>query len=137
MDRGSGAEEPPQAVRDRRRSRGPRRDGVSDFNALHSRKQNHDVQLCAFDVLAIDGDDLRDLPLSMRKTKLDRLLRGRPDGIFISHSSKVRLDLAYSAPPATWASRVWCPSAPTARIVAGGHLTGSRSRTGSITPLGA
>ena len=59
-------------------------DGVSDFNALHSRKQNHDVQLCAFDVLAIDGDDLRDLPLSMRKTNLDRLLRGRPDGIFIS-----------------------------------------------------
>ena len=26
--------------------------------------------------------DLRDLPLSMRKTNLDRLLRGRPDGIF-------------------------------------------------------
>ena len=84
MDRGSGAEEPPQAVRDRRRSRGPRRDGVSDFNALHSRKQNHDVQLCAFDVLAIDGDDLRDLPLSMRKANLERLLRGRPDGFFIN-----------------------------------------------------
>jgi bifunctional non-homologous end joining protein LigD len=59
-------------------------DGVSDFNALHSRKQNHEVQFCAFDVLALDGDDLRDLPLSMRKTNLDRLLRGRPDGIFIS-----------------------------------------------------
>jgi bifunctional non-homologous end joining protein LigD len=58
--------------------------GVSDFNALHSRKQNDEVQLCAFDVLAVDGDDLRDLPLSTRKTKLDRLLRGRPDGIFIS-----------------------------------------------------
>ena len=57
-------------------------DGVSDFNALHSRKQNAEVQLCSFDVLAIDGDDLRDLPLSMRKTNLERLLRGRPDGIF-------------------------------------------------------
>ena len=30
-------------------------DGVSDFNALHSGK--HEVQLCAFDVLALDGDD--------------------------------------------------------------------------------
>jgi bifunctional non-homologous end joining protein LigD len=58
--------------------------GVSDFNALHSRKQNDEVQLCAFDVLAVDGDDLRDLPLSMRKTNLDRLLRGRPDGIFVN-----------------------------------------------------
>jgi hypothetical protein len=42
------------------------------------------VQLCAFDVLAMDGDDLRDLPLSMRKANLARLLARRPDGIFVS-----------------------------------------------------
>jgi bifunctional non-homologous end joining protein LigD len=58
--------------------------GVSDFNALHSRKQNNEVQLCAFDVLAMDGEDLRSLDLSKRKTNLDRLLRGRPDGIFVN-----------------------------------------------------
>jgi bifunctional non-homologous end joining protein LigD len=40
------------------------------------------VQLCAFDVLAMGGDDLRHLPLSMRKAK--RLLARRPGGIFIS-----------------------------------------------------
>ena len=34
-------------------------DGISDFNALHSGKHNEEVQLCAFDVLALDGDDLR------------------------------------------------------------------------------
>jgi bifunctional non-homologous end joining protein LigD len=34
-------------------------DGISDFNALHSGKHNEEVQLCAFDVLAMDGDDLR------------------------------------------------------------------------------
>ena len=28
-------------------------DGVSDFNALHSGKHNTEVQLCAFDVLAV------------------------------------------------------------------------------------
>jgi bifunctional non-homologous end joining protein LigD len=49
-------------------------DGIADFNALHSGKQNGEVQLCAFDVLAMDGDDLRNLPLSMRKVHLDRLL---------------------------------------------------------------
>src|SRR6201994_2223775 len=42
-------------------------DGISDFNALHAGKSNDEVQLYAFDVLAIDGDDLRPLPLSMRK----------------------------------------------------------------------
>jgi bifunctional non-homologous end joining protein LigD len=59
-------------------------DGYSDFNALHSGKHNDEVQLLAFDVLAMDGDDLRDLPLSMRKANLARLLARRPDGIFLS-----------------------------------------------------
>jgi bifunctional non-homologous end joining protein LigD len=59
-------------------------DGVSDFNALHSGKSNDEVQLYAFDVLAMDGDDLRPMPLSMRKTNLARLLRGRPDGMFVA-----------------------------------------------------
>jgi bifunctional non-homologous end joining protein LigD len=59
-------------------------DGVADFNALHAGKHNEEVQLCAFDVLAMDGDDLRDLPLSLRKANLQRLLARRPDGIFLS-----------------------------------------------------
>jgi len=59
-------------------------DGYSDFNALHSGKHNDEVQLCAFDVLAMNRDDLRDLPLSMRKANLARLLARRPDGIFMS-----------------------------------------------------
>jgi bifunctional non-homologous end joining protein LigD len=37
------------------------------------------VQLYAFDCLALDGEDLRALPLSMRKTNLARLLARRPD----------------------------------------------------------
>ena len=59
-------------------------DGYSDFNALHSGKHNDEAELIAFDVLALDGDDLRNLPLSMRKTNLQRLLARRPDGIFLS-----------------------------------------------------
>jgi bifunctional non-homologous end joining protein LigD len=59
-------------------------DGYSDFNALHSGRHNDEVQLCAFDALAMDGDDLRNLPLSMRKANLARLLARRPDGIFVS-----------------------------------------------------
>jgi bifunctional non-homologous end joining protein LigD len=59
-------------------------DGYSDFNALHSGKHNDEVELIAFDILALDGDDLRNLPLSMRKANLQRLLSRRPDGIFVS-----------------------------------------------------
>jgi ATP-dependent DNA ligase len=38
----------------------------------------------AFDILAIDGDDLRKLPLHLRKNHLARLLARRPEGIFVS-----------------------------------------------------
>jgi ATP-dependent DNA ligase len=59
-------------------------DGVADFNALHSRKHDHEVQLYAFDIMAVDGEDLRAHPLSLRKTNLARLLARRPDGIFVA-----------------------------------------------------
>ncbi|MGY8679386.1 hypothetical protein Q2941_16530 [Bradyrhizobium sp. UFLA05-153] len=59
-------------------------DGVSDFDAQHSGKCNDEVQLYAFDIMALDGEDLRGLPLSMRKTNLARLLARRPDGIFVA-----------------------------------------------------
>jgi bifunctional non-homologous end joining protein LigD len=41
--------------------------GISDFEALYSHKHDDEAQLYAFDVLAMDGEDLRPLPLSMRK----------------------------------------------------------------------
>jgi bifunctional non-homologous end joining protein LigD len=53
----------------------------SDFDALASREYDDEVQLYAFDILALDGDDLTKLPLSMRKTNLEQLLRRRPEGI--------------------------------------------------------
>ena len=59
-------------------------DGISDFNALHSRRHDGEVQLYAFDILALDGDDLRKLPLHLRKNNLARLLARRPEGIFVS-----------------------------------------------------
>ena len=59
-------------------------DGVSDFDALHSGEHNEEVQLYAFDIMALNGDDLRRVPLSMRKTNLAQLLARRPEGIFIA-----------------------------------------------------
>jgi bifunctional non-homologous end joining protein LigD len=70
-------------------------DGTSDFDGLHSRKHDDRVQLYAFDAMMLDGDDLRQLPLSMRKTNLAQLLARRPHGIFIApfEQGEIRPDL--------------------------------------------
>jgi bifunctional non-homologous end joining protein LigD len=74
-------------------------DGISDFDALHSGKHNEEVQLYAFDMLAGEGDDMRPLPLSMRKANLARLLARRPDGIFIApfEQGEIGPDLFHAA----------------------------------------
>jgi ATP-dependent DNA ligase len=75
-------------------------DGRSDFNGLHSRKHNDEVQFYAFDVLAMQGEDLRQLPLHLRKNNLARLLARRIDGIFSPTLNKARSGLTYSGTPA-------------------------------------
>jgi bifunctional non-homologous end joining protein LigD len=71
------------------------KDGISDFDALASRKHDKQAQLYAFDMLAGDGEDLRPLPLSLRKRNLARLLRRRVDGIFVAEydTGEMRYDL--------------------------------------------
>jgi bifunctional non-homologous end joining protein LigD len=59
-------------------------DGISAFAALYSRKHDEEVQFYAFDMLVGDGDDMRSLPLSIRKANLAWLLSRRSDGIFIA-----------------------------------------------------
>jgi bifunctional non-homologous end joining protein LigD len=59
-------------------------DGRSDFNGLHSRRHDDEVEFYAFDILISDGEDVRRLPLSMRKTNLARLLARRVDGIHLA-----------------------------------------------------
>jgi ATP-dependent DNA ligase len=66
--------------------------GVSDFAALHSGRHNERAQLYAFDMLAGDGEDHRQLPLSLRKTNLARLLRRRIPGIFIAEYEQGEID---------------------------------------------
>ena len=68
-------------------------DGIADFNALYSRRHDGEEQLYAFDILALDRDDLRKLPFSVRKANLARLLAGRPDGIFAAPRDRPRFVL--------------------------------------------
>ena len=61
-----------------------RRRDVRRFQWPSSRKHDDEVQFYAFDILVSEGEDLRKLPRSMRRTNLTRLLARRVDGIFLS-----------------------------------------------------
>src|SRR5262245_55883104 len=53
-----------------------RDDGLAVFDTLHSKVYDHRVFIYGFDLLEMDGDDLRPLPLEQRKARLRALLRG-------------------------------------------------------------
>ncbi len=101
-------------------------DGVSDFDGLHSRKHNGEVQLYAFDALMLDGDDLRKLPLSMRKTNLPRLLARRPDGIFIAPFEQGEIGTDLFARPVSSAGKGWYRNIASAAIAPVRHKTGGK-----------
>jgi bifunctional non-homologous end joining protein LigD len=60
----------------------------SDFDALASRKHDKRAMLYAFDLLAGEGEDLRQLPLGLRKVGLAQLLAREVDGIFIAEHER-------------------------------------------------
>jgi bifunctional non-homologous end joining protein LigD len=59
-------------------------DGIAIFDALHRYGTVSEAMLYAFDLLELDGEDLRALPLGDRKKRLARLLGKRRIGIVIS-----------------------------------------------------
>src|SRR6185436_1567832 len=63
-------------------------DGVSDFHALRRQLGTASPQLRfqVFDLLWLDGEDLRPLPLAERKARLKRLLADAPAPIvYVDH----------------------------------------------------
>jgi hypothetical protein len=59
-------------------------DGVAIFDALHRRGTVSEAMLYAFDLLELDGEDLRALPLGDRRKRLTRLVGKRRLGIVLS-----------------------------------------------------
>lgn len=57
-----------------------RRDGVADFDRLHSRRHDGEVQRLGFDLLELDGADLHAEPLDRRKAAIAKLLRQSQGG---------------------------------------------------------
>ncbi|MFY9288413.1 MAG: non-homologous end-joining DNA ligase [Alphaproteobacteria bacterium] len=68
----------------------PRDDGTSsleDFNLARSAGRERDIHYYIFDLLFLDGEDLRSLPLRQRKERLRKLLTNAPPHIrFCEHT---------------------------------------------------
>ena len=62
-----------------------RPDGQSDFGALRTKAGGARACLVAFDLLGLDGEDVRQRPLEERRDRLARLVRG-VDGILFSQA---------------------------------------------------
>ncbi|MGA7025465.1 MAG: DNA ligase [Pseudolabrys sp.] len=61
--------------------------GVPNFDTLHSRTADHLAVACAFDLLMVNGDDLRRQPVRARKLVLGKLLLRSLDGIqYVEHA---------------------------------------------------
>jgi bifunctional non-homologous end joining protein LigD len=63
-----------------------RPDGLSDFEALLTRVAGERASFVAFDLLTIDGEDLRLRPLEERRAAVSRLLGDGGDAILFSES---------------------------------------------------
>ena len=69
-----------------------RDDGTPDFHALRRRRRGHEAVLVAFDLLELDGDDLRVLPLNPRKRRLARLIDKARKWLAIQYSEHLTGD---------------------------------------------
>jgi ATP-dependent DNA ligase len=59
-------------------------DGVASFELLRGRRHDRQVTLCAFDLLELDGRDLRREPIEQRKDLLAQLVRKPLPGLVLN-----------------------------------------------------
>jgi len=58
--------------------------GLAVFDLIRRQRHGAQATLCAFDLLELDGEDLRRLPIEERKRRLARLLRRPHHGIVLN-----------------------------------------------------
>ena len=69
--------------------------GLSVFDMVRWQRHDHGVTLCAFDLLELDGEDLRREPIEVRKATLKGLLRRARPGIAFNRHFEVDGTVVY------------------------------------------
>jgi ATP-dependent DNA ligase len=70
--------------------------GLAVFELIRSWRHDHAAVLCAFDLLEVDGEDLRRLPIEVRKAGLAQLLREPSPGIALNRWFAVGGDIVFA-----------------------------------------
>ena len=99
--------------------------GVASFDLVRHQRANESIFLYAFDLIELNGDDLRRDPLEVRKAALASIVAKASPGI--RFNSILRATARPSSPtPARWDSKASCRSARTRCIAPAARLIGSR-----------
>jgi len=108
-----------------------RSDGVSDFDRLRAavgRLGSRDAFLYAFDLLELDGENMRPYEWHVRRATLRSLVKRAGPGIRLRIILKA-MAAPHSGTPAAWGLRASSPSGAIGPIDPAARRTGSRSRT--------
>ena len=97
--------------------------GVASFDKLRHRSHDPEVLLVAFDLLELNGNDLRREPLEVRKQTLASLLRSSLPGVQFNAHLSIPATLC-SSTPARWGWRASCLSGWVRPTGLGVHPTG-------------
>ena len=102
--------------------RGEAVDGIASFERIRYRRHDADVFMWAFDLIELDGDDLRGDPLAVRKATLASLLRRAAPGLrfcehldhedgplVFAHACKITAALWFSRSVAKFGNIGFCP----------------------------
>jgi bifunctional non-homologous end joining protein LigD len=99
--------------------------GVASFDLIRHHRANDSVFLYAFDLIELNGDDLRRDPLEVRKATLASILAKARSGI--GSTSISRATVRQSSPmPARWDSKASCRNERNRSIAQGARPIGSK-----------
>ena len=100
--------------------------GIAQFNRIRYRSYDGTVFLYAFDLIELNGDDLRRDPLQVRNATLASTLAKAGPGIRLNEHLDATTARSSSATLARWGSKASCRSAKIHPTAPAGHPTGSR-----------
>ena len=102
--------------------------GIAVFELPRRKPTGEHVFMYAFDLLELDGQDLRREPLETRKAALASLLRGCRPGVRLNEHLEHQDPLSSSDTLAPWASKASSPNGSAQSIVAADRRTGSEMK---------
>jgi ATP-dependent DNA ligase len=73
----------------------PDASGLARFDLLRSRRHEAEAILCAFDLIAVDGNDLRREPIETRRHRLERMVRRPLAGLLINEQYQTEGAIVY------------------------------------------